>query len=905
LIFVLVRTIFTKLDMKKSYTYLRNLLVILMTMSSYSAYSAACATPWDVGTTYSVNGTAVSYDGNNYTSQWWTNGDTPNPAAGGPWGTGVACGAAPTLTTTGPDAEGCTTMDMVGNISDVGDPATTEKGFFWGTDAAAVDAATDLSFTCSQATIASGGLGDFTTSLTLLTGSTTYYFKAYALNTFGTAYGVRTDGTTTAPCTAPTVTTTGSSDVECVAATMEGNVTVHGNSAVTKGFIYNTSSAVVTAATIGSLGGATQVDHATVATATGAFTYTENGFANSTTYYFKSHATNTTGSGYGTVLNFTTGAGCGTPTVSATTAATQVVCTTANPGGNVTADGGAEIRERGLCYKTSTGPTTGDTKSIQAGTTGSWTGSLTGLTASTTYYVRTYAINSEGTSYGTETSFTTLSCPAVTYYTLNDGDYATAANWNCTCVPDFTMDSHNSFRMYHDMTYTGTLSDWTSPGASYIMPGGSLETTAGLSMNLTGGGGDITIYSGASLTVGTALTIAGFAGLDLLSAGNISVTNALTINGASDLQTTGGDHDFGSVDLTSEGQLNLVNSTLQIDNDLGIGSAAGLTATGTPVNIDGNYTNSGDVDATYDGLFRVDGNILNTGNSTITIEGAGSVGGNVTGTGNGDYTVNGTLSITGALTLNTDADLDGTGTVGWGSADVDGIGGSYIKCVGAVVSPANLVRDTKVANDTYDPPVPAPANPIDLSTCGAGTLPVELILFSASKYEGDINVSWVTGSEINNDYFEVLGSSDGVTWEVLGLVQGAGNSFNVTEYEFVHQETEEQSIKYVRLKQVDFEGHLVLYKIVALERSDDLPTLLIYPNPVSDVLSMGVNSLESGKYKILIVNAQGQTVENMNVFIKDGANSINLLIAGLNNGLYTVVFVNSNEKRFSKRFIKN
>ncbi|MGM8363812.1 MBG domain-containing protein, partial [Flavobacterium sp. ARAG 55.4] len=92
-----------------------------------------------------------------------------------------------------------------------------------------------------------------------------------------------------------------------------------------------------------------------------------------------------------------------------TSAVTSITATDVTFNGNVTADGGATVTERGFVYATTTNPTTSNTK-IQDGTgTGAFTEAITGLTASTTYYVRTYAINSVGTVYGNEVSFTTES----------------------------------------------------------------------------------------------------------------------------------------------------------------------------------------------------------------------------------------------------------------------------------------------------------------------------------------------------------------------------------------------------------------------------------------------------------------------------------------------------------------
>ncbi len=94
------------------------------------------------------------------------------------------------------------------------------------------------------------------------------------------------------------------------------------------------------------------------------------------------------------------------PTVT-TASASAITSTSATSGGNVTGDGGATVTARGVCWNTSTNPTTANSKTTESGTTGSFTSSLTLLLPGTTYYVRAYATNSVGTSYGSVVSFTT------------------------------------------------------------------------------------------------------------------------------------------------------------------------------------------------------------------------------------------------------------------------------------------------------------------------------------------------------------------------------------------------------------------------------------------------------------------------------------------------------------------
>jgi len=94
------------------------------------------------------------------------------------------------------------------------------------------------------------------------------------------------------------------------------------------------------------------------------------------------------------------------PTVT-TALVTNVTTATASGGGTVTDDGGAAVSARGVCWATSSNPTTAGSHTTDGAGTGAFTSSITGLVKNTTYYVRAYATNSEGTSYGANVSFRT------------------------------------------------------------------------------------------------------------------------------------------------------------------------------------------------------------------------------------------------------------------------------------------------------------------------------------------------------------------------------------------------------------------------------------------------------------------------------------------------------------------
>ena len=90
-----------------------------------------------------------------------------------------------------------------------------------------------------------------------------------------------------------------------------------------------------------------------------------------------------------------------------TTDVTSITGTTAISGGNVTADGGSIITQRGVCYSTAPSPTITNEIVISASGSGSYTVNLSGLVENTVYYIRAYAINSAGVAYGNELNFLT------------------------------------------------------------------------------------------------------------------------------------------------------------------------------------------------------------------------------------------------------------------------------------------------------------------------------------------------------------------------------------------------------------------------------------------------------------------------------------------------------------------
>ncbi len=160
-----------------------------------------------------------------------------------------------------------------------------------------------------------------------------------------------------------------------------------------------------------------------------------------------------------------------------TSAASSITASGATFSGNVTDDGGDTVTERGFVYGINSNPTTSDTK-IQDGTgTGAFSEAISGLNPETTYYVRAYAINGEGTSYGSEQSFTTSAVSGEKF----DFESATATytGWDTKTLTVEDNDVNPSFAITAtaDKVFKGSENGWAYNGSEGLYFGwDALET---------------------------------------------------------------------------------------------------------------------------------------------------------------------------------------------------------------------------------------------------------------------------------------------------------------------------------------------------------------------------------------------------------------------------------------------
>ena len=356
----------------------------------------------------------------------------------------------PSVTTN--DATDITTSSarLNGNLSSLGSASSDNVSFQWGASQGIYPNETTL-----QAMTA---VGAFRFDLTDLNPGTTYYFRAKAVG-HGTSYGDQMDfATLTTP---PSATTSDATSIAATSATLNGDLTNLGTaSGVNVSFQWGTSP--------GSYPGETTLQ---VRTTIGTFNFDIAGLSPGTTYYYRAKAVGH-GTAYGAEKSLTT---LTAPPSVTTDDSSDITTNSTRLNANLGSLGSALTVNVSFQWGTSPGGYQHETTPQVSTTTGAFSFDLSDLTLGTTYYFRAKAVG-DGTSYGVEKHFTTLTTPP---------SVATSETANITAV---------SAKLSGNLTSLGTASSvngsfqWgTSPGIYPNETASQAMTAAGsFSINLTG-----------------------------------------------------------------------------------------------------------------------------------------------------------------------------------------------------------------------------------------------------------------------------------------------------------------------------------------------------------------------------------------------------------------------------------
>lgn len=183
----------------------------------------------------------------------------------------------------------------------------------------------------------------------------------------------------------------------------------------------------------------------------------------------------------------------------------------------------------------------------------------------------------------------------------------------------------------------------------------------------------------------------------------------------------------------------------------------------------------------------------------------------------------------------------------------------------------------------------------------AVALPVEVLSFEGERVDKNVLLKWSTSAEVNNDFFTVERSVDGINFESLGDVDGAGNSLTALNYSFVDDKPKD-GVSYYRLKQTDFNLNTKYSNIVAIDIKN-VEIMNFFPNPSTSQSNVIVNSPEDMSVLFNIVGSEGKVLRNSEEKLQKGLNIIKLDVANFAEGSYFFSIINGNNVLSKKQFL--
>ncbi|NVK64545.1 MAG: T9SS type A sorting domain-containing protein [Flavobacteriales bacterium] len=183
----------------------------------------------------------------------------------------------------------------------------------------------------------------------------------------------------------------------------------------------------------------------------------------------------------------------------------------------------------------------------------------------------------------------------------------------------------------------------------------------------------------------------------------------------------------------------------------------------------------------------------------------------------------------------------------------------FWRAPGATHSIASCVNSSALTEVNNAPTVPVRPAPhvgnCDVQNCRTiqVLLPVELGVFDAIYDEKTASslLYWETYSEHSSDYFNIMRSADGHTWEKVGTAAASGYSEKLLKYSFVDR-SPLSGTSYYRIDQYDFDGSVNPSGIRSVTNDGSASSITVYPNPTKGLITLRVPSKTSyvGVYSI-------------------------------------------------------
>lgn len=429
---------------------------------------------------------------------------------------------------------------------------------------------------------------------------------------------------------------------------------------------------------------------------------------------------------------------------------------------------------------------------------------------------------------------------------------------------DFSNSQNTSF--YNNGTINFVNSNFTLNAAAVFSNSGIIN------INNTGYSGKTVLFS--NLNYSSDVTLNSGSEFNITKS-NLSMTgyNGMTINGKINVTDGNITETFGSITIGTNGGINTTDTDASGDGILNL-NGGGATITNNGVSFVTSLSTSGG------GVTVTDNNMLFVRDMSVGTFDDGNNIINVSSTGKFYYCSNpvrqemsrgvlGTVASGGKLYYSKEA-------------------GSY---------PSTSPNTNNGAGQPEQDFTVANTDQVDMSTVGftscpdafknklSPPLPIELSEFTANRVDRVVLLNWETKSETNNDFFSVLRSFNGTTFEVLDKINGQGTTSISHRYRYIDEEPY-SGINYYKIKQTDYDGKYTYSYIKSVDYS--IEDIIIFPNPSDGIITIETSLKD---YSLKIFNMTGTVVYDDH-FTSSGKVEIELEVVS---GVYQVVLEFNNK----------
>ena len=170
----------------------------------------------------------------------------------------------------------------------------------------------------------------------------------------------------------------------------------------------------------------------------------------------------------------------------------------------------------------------------------------------------------------------------------------------------------------------------------------------------------------------------------------------------------------------------------------------------------------------------------------------------------------------------------------------------------------------------------------DFSPFGQGSggeaLPIDLVSFDASCNNSEVEVEFVVGSQVNNDYFTIKRSNNNTDWTVIGEIAGVGNTSSQMTYQWIDNDPL-MGTSYYKLSQTDYDGTSKTFHSLAVKCEEYvIGGYNTYPNPVKDILmiDLELEVYQGDNIQLKLTDIKGQLVKSQAIQLSRGYNHLEM-----------------------------